>query len=67
MKHLRLFKTEAEHTLFKESEEFILPNVSYVVESDSVNFNPVPPPPPPAAGDIVYYKDGSLKTINYTN
>lgn len=64
MKHLRLFKTEAEHTLFKESEEFILPNVSYVVELDSVNFNPYIPPPP-VAGDIVYYTNGSLKTVKY--
>lgn len=66
MKHLRLFKTEIEHTLFKESEEYILPNVSYVVESDSVDFNPYVSIPQ-KAGDIVYYVDGNLKTVPYTN
>lgn len=40
MKHLRLFKTEAEHTLFKESEDYILPNVSYTVDINTVFYNP---------------------------
>ena len=64
MKHLRLFKTEAERSTYKGSSDFILPNVNYVVESDSVEFNPyVEPKVPQKAGDIVYYVDGSLKTI----
>lgn len=36
MKHLRLFKTEAEYN----SATLELPNVSYVEESNSVEFNP---------------------------
>ena len=67
MKHLRLFKTEAERSTYKGSSDFIIPNVNYVVESDSVDFNPyVEPKVPQKAGDIVYYVDGSLKTIGYT-
>jgi hypothetical protein len=68
MKHLRLFKTEAERSTYKGSSDFILPNVNYVVESDSVDFNSyVEPKVPQKAGDIVYYKDGSLKTVKYTD
>lgn len=67
MKYLKYFKTEIERSDYKSSSNFILPNVNYVVESGSVDFNPyVPQIVPPAAGDIVYYKDGSLKTIGYT-
>lgn len=66
MKYLKYFKTETERSDYKSSSNFILPNVNYVVESDSIDFNPYVPPPP-AAGDIVYYKDGGLKTVKYTN
>lgn len=66
MKHLRLFKTEAERSTYKGSSDFIIPNVNYVVESDSVDFNPyVEPKVPQKAGDIVYYVNGGLKTIGY--
>lgn len=40
MKHLKLFKTEAEYTQFKESEAYILPNVSFVEEDNKVEYNP---------------------------
>jgi hypothetical protein len=36
MKHLKLFKTQAEY----ESATLKLPNVSYIVENDTVNFHP---------------------------
>lgn len=66
MKYLKYFKTETERSDYKSSSEFILPNVNYVVESDSVDFNPYVLVPQ-KAGDIVYYVNGSLKTIGYTN
>lgn len=67
MKHLRLFKTEAELSTYKSGSEFILPNVNYVIESDSVEFNPYVELIQQKAGDIVYYTNGNLKTTPYTN
>lgn len=40
MKYLKLFETEAEYTQFKDSEQFITPNVSYIENSDVVMYNP---------------------------
>lgn len=66
MKYLKCFKTETERSDYKFSSDFILPNVNYVVESDSVEFNPyVAPKVQQKAGDVVYYVNGSLKTIGY--
>ena len=64
MKYLKYFQKEVERSTYKDSSEFILPNVNYVVESDSVNFNPYVPQ---KAGDIVYYVNGGLKTIGYAD
>lgn len=64
MKYLKYFQTETERSTYKSSSDFILPNVNYVVESDSVDFNPYVPPPT-YAGDIVYKSNGKLNTINY--
>lgn len=68
MKYLKYFETEIERSTYKSSSDFILPNVSYVVESDSVDFNPyVELKVPQKAGDIVYYVNGGLKTIGYAD
>ena len=40
MKYLKYFKQSANYQQFKESEEYILPNVSYVVDSTKVYYNP---------------------------
>ena len=40
MKYLKYFQTEVERSTYKSSSDFILPNVNYVVESNSVEFNP---------------------------
>lgn len=66
MKYLKQFKTETERSTYKSSSDFILPNVNHVIESDSVDFNPFVPVPQ-KAGDIVYYVNGSLKTIGYAD
>ena len=39
MKYLKYFPTEAEYNAFIQSEDFILPNVSYAVDADSVFYN----------------------------
>ena len=41
------------------------PHVAYIIDSNSCHYTPQIVPP--AAGDIVYYKDGSLKTVKYTD
>ena len=41
MKYLKYFPTEAEYNAFIQSEDFILPNVSYVVDADSTFYHVV--------------------------
>lgn len=41
MKHLKLFQTEAEYTAYKDSEDFVLPNVSYAVDGVKLYYNPL--------------------------
>jgi hypothetical protein len=41
MKYLKYFKTEADYTTYKDGEDFILPNVSYVVDANSVFYHVV--------------------------
>lgn len=38
MKYLKYFKQTSEYEVFKESEDYVLPNVSFVVETNSVGF-----------------------------
>lgn len=40
MKHIKYFPTEAEYNAFVESNEFVLPNVSYALNVDTVYFHP---------------------------
>ena len=40
MKYLKQFNQASEYEAFKESEEYITPNVSYVVNGGEVKFNP---------------------------
>ena len=39
-KYLKKFNEDAEYQAFKESEEYILPNVSYVENNNVVYYNP---------------------------
>ena len=40
MKHLKKFNIETEYTTFVESENYVLPNVSYIVETNNVSYQP---------------------------
>lgn len=40
MKHLKKFNTTTEYYQFKSGSEFVLPNVSFVVENAGVAFSP---------------------------
>lgn len=65
MKYLKYLQTTNDFESFKNSEDYILPNVSYVVETEGVSFEPYVPPPPVPAGGIVYFTEGKLKSIHY--
>lgn len=63
MKYLKYLQTTSDFESFKNSEDYILPNVSYVVETEGVSFEPYVPPI--LAGNIVYKSNSKLNTINY--
>ena len=39
-KHCKTFQTISDYDSFKSSDDFILPNISYIYENESVDFNP---------------------------
>lgn len=53
MKHLKLFETSAQYESFRNSEDYVLPNVSYVEETKGVAFNPNVAPASPNI--VVHY------------
>lgn len=61
MKYLKLFNNNIDYQNYVKSDDYIIPNVSYVKGSDSVCFTYIPPP---QLLDIVYYNGSSLKTIH---
>ena len=72
MKYIKLFQETSEYDTFRDSVDFILPNVSYAVNAKSVFFTPkiITPPTPSepdvpitaSVGDIAYWNNGSIKT-----
>jgi hypothetical protein len=67
MKYLKKFQTEAEYTAYKDSDDFITPNVSYTVDSTKVFYSAFEEKYLKKAGDIVYYVDGNLETVPYVS
>lgn len=53
MKYLKRFETNAQYTEYMGGGDVILPNVSSIVETGGVEFNPQVAPPA-AAGDVAY-------------
>lgn len=47
MKHLKKFNTATDYDQFKSGSEFVLPNVSYIVDETEVKFNPYVAPANP--------------------
>lgn len=65
MKYLKYLQTANDFELFKNSEDYILPNVSYVVETEDVSFEPyVAPPPPISLCDIAYWDGSTVCTVS---
>ena len=66
MKYLKKFETTSQFDDFKNGSEWITPNISYIVEQSSLNFQPyVPPPPQPILlGEIAYWDGSKVKTVS---
>lgn len=62
MKHLKLFNDAVSYEAWKNSEEYVLPNVSYVVETEDVSFEPYVKTHP---NNVITYKSSSklLETV----
>lgn len=39
-KYLKLFQNVSDYETYKNGEEFLLPNVSFIVNEETVHFNP---------------------------
>lgn len=66
MKYLKYFKTSNEHSTYKNSSDFITPNVSYVEETNGVSYEPKVLEPA-VAGDIAYWDGSKVKTVSQEN
>ena len=59
MKHLKKFDSLSEYNTFVIGESYVLPNVSWIVDTDEVKYQSIIKMKP---GDVVYYNNG-LKTV----
>ena len=71
MKYLKYLQTTNDFESFKNSEDYILPNVSYVVETEEVSFEPYVEPPfeieipsPYTQWARIQHRDGTLYTAD---
>lgn len=58
MQYFKKFNTLEEYYNFKNSENILLPNVSYISEEDSVIFNPSV-----NVGDVAYWDGNKIQTV----
>ena len=65
MKYLKYFETEAEHASYKNGSDYVLPNVSYVEENDTVFYESEEEF---TEDELLYYSDGTTASyiINLT-
>ena len=63
MKYLKLFEKENNYTEYKDSSEWVTPNVSLIRETGGIKFKPYTPPA--LAGDVAYWDGSSVKTTPY--
>ena len=66
MKHLKRFKNINDFQDFKNSSNFIVPNVSFINENKSMSFKPRPITPANSIGDVAYWDGSRVKTISYS-
>ena len=60
MKYLRVFEKEANYTEYKDSSDWITPNVSLIRETGGIKCKPYIPPA--MAGDVAYWDGSKVKT-----
>ena len=65
MKYLKKFNNASEYEAFKNSDEFLLPNVSFAVEDDIFYYQPYIPPI--SLCDIAYWDGSGVKTVSKDN
>ena len=65
MKYLKVFENEGNYTLYKNSEDYITPNVSLIRETGGIKCKPYIPPPT-SLGDVAYWDGNSVKTTPYS-
>lgn len=58
MKYIRLCNTLQEYNTFIDSENFVSPNLSFIVESEKVMYHPI------KVGDVVYWDGEKAATIS---
>lgn len=63
MKYLKVLENEAAHEAFKNSEEYVTPNLCYLKDVGGIRWKAYTPPPQPIlAGDVAYWDGSSVKT-----
>lgn len=60
MKYLKVFNTESEYQTFKDGDDYVTPNVSYIKETEDINLKPYTPPS--SVGDVAYWSGSKVKT-----
>lgn len=67
MKYLRVLQDETAYDTFKNSTEYITPNICYLQSSGGIRRKlRLPPPPPVALCDVAYWDGSSVKTTPYS-
>ena len=66
MKYLKKFNNASEYETFKNSNEFLTPNVSFAVEDEIFYYQPYIPPPISLC-DIAYWDGSAVKTVSKDN
>ena len=64
--YIKLFETHAEYTAFTQTEDFLLPNVSYCEDqTDVVHYNPIPTPETRVIATFNVASAGNVKLYGY--
>ena len=65
MKYLKVFENESNYTSYKNSEDYITPNVSMIKAIGGVRMKAYVPPPV-SVGDVAYWNGSSVKTTPHS-
>lgn len=64
MKYLKYFEQASAYEAYKNGSDYVLPNVSYVVETEGVSYEPYVPPAPISLCDIAYWDGSAVRTVS---